>query len=436
MHKFPGQKATAQGLVFGSTVFLSALVTPIAYSDELALSLTDAINDGKFLLHTHTRAEAVDDSATNNKDASAITHRTYLGYETGKINHFSARIAFENIVHLMDDFSVPGETPRGFDVVADPEGTEVEEAFITYTGFDKTAIKVGRQYLTYRPAPLHRFIGTVPWRQNWQSMDAISIENKSIDNLTINYAYVDNVNRIFGEDNPNRDLADSPMSSHLVNLQYEGSPIGSIEGFYYHLDYDKDTLAGPFTDRSTLGVKIQGKRDISDTLGFTYLGEVSHQRAIKDNQTSFDSANQYRVELGVNSKTDFDLVKKPGIKFGYEVLESDGGLSFATPLATVHAFQGWADRFIGFPNAGVQDLYVAASGTLIGGIKLVAIFHDFSTDAGNSDYGQEFDFQATKKFGKWALSFKHANYMGSNEAAVGAIGRDKTVSWFFADFTL
>lgn len=414
----------------------ATLLTYTGQSQAQDNDITSALENGKLLLHIHARVELVDDESNDLDDATAFTNRTYFGYQTGEVGNFSARLAFENVVHLVDDFNVPGERSKGYDVVADPEGTEVEEAFIAYSGISNTTIKFGRQYLTYRPAPLHRFIGTVPWRQNWQSMDAVAIENRSVTDLKISYAYIDNVNRIFGNNNPNEALANSPMSSHLVNLQYTGLPLAAIEGFYYRLDYDEDDLAAPFTDRETLGVKLQGKQALSESTAMSYLAEFSHQRAIADNETTFDSANQYRLELGLSKTYGSGAFKTLGGKIGYEVLESDGGLSFSTPLATVHAFQGWADRFIGFPNPGVKDLYVVGSAMIAGGIKLTAVYHDFSFEDGGDDYGQEFDFQATKKFGKLALSFKHASYFGSDDEAAGAIGIDKTVTWFFMDYVL
>ena len=400
--------------------------------DEIA----NAIKAGKPLLRVHTRAEFVDDESNTLDSASALTVRTYFGYETGELANFSVRVAAENVVHLIDDFNVPGEVSNGSDVIADPQGTELEEAFIRYTGIDATTVTLGRQYLTFRPAPLHRFIGTVPWRQNWQSMDAVRVENKSIEGLTVNYAYIKEVNRIFGNDNPNPGLASSPMDSHLLNLQYSGLPAGSLEGFYYRLDYDNDNLAPAFTDRETFGAKFQGAQALSDNLSASYLLEFSHQRAIEDNSTEFDSANQYRAELGLTTKFADSPIKSLLGKIGYEVLESDEGSSFATPLATVHAFQGWADRFIGFPGAGVKDAYVVAGFKFAGNFSLTTVFHDFESDAGGIDYGQELDLQLSKKIGKVTLSVKHASYFGSNDVDAGPIGADKTVSWVFLNYAL
>ena len=416
-----------------------ALVVGLLCGPSVAVAedaFTAAIKAGKPLLRMHARAEFVDDEANTLGDASALTLRTYFGYETGELANFSVRVAAENVLHLVDDFNVPGESSNGFDVVADPQGTELEEAFIRYTGISDTRITLGRQYLTFRAPPLHRFIGTIPWRQNWQSMDALRVENSSIEGLRINYAYVKEVNRIFGNDNPNSALASSPMDSHLLNLSYSGLPIGSLEGFYYRLDYDNDSLAAPFSDRETYGIKLQGSQSLTDRMNLTYLGEFSHQRAIEDNQTDFDSANQYRVELGLTQSFADSAVKSLAVKAGYEVLESDEGISFSTPLATVHAFQGWADRFIGFPGDGVKDAYLLAGFKFAKDISLTTVFHDFEAESGGADYGQEVDVQLSKKFGKVTLSLKHASYFGDEDPAAGAIGADKSVSWIFFNYAL
>ena len=41
---------------------------------------------------------------------------------------------------------------------------------------------------------------------------------------------------------------------------------------------------------------------------------------------------------------------------GYDEFASDRSRSaFRTPLATPHKFQGWTDKFLGTPPAGVED---------------------------------------------------------------------------------
>jgi len=94
------------------------------------------------------------------------------------------------------------------------------------------------------------------------------------------------------------------------------------------------------------------------------------------------------------------------------VLEGDTapGSAFRTPLATLHAFQGWADKFLTTPDAGVEDLYLAITGKALGA-DLVLRAHDFSAQAGSADWGTELDFSANWPLGKhYAVLLKGATY--------------------------
>lgn len=53
-----------------------------------------------------------------------------------------------------------------FPIVADPAGTELNQAYARYTGYDWLDMKIGRQDITYRKAPFHRFMGNILWHQN------------------------------------------------------------------------------------------------------------------------------------------------------------------------------------------------------------------------------------------------------------------------------
>jgi hypothetical protein len=99
---------------------------------------------------------------------------------------------------------------------------------------------------------------------------------------------------------------------------------------------------------------------------------------------------------------------------GYEVLGSDGGRKgFATPLATLHAFNGWADLFLNTPVKGLRDFSVSAGVTLPGSVPLKVVYHDFTSDFGRVDYGNEWDAQLSRKIGpRWAVLAKVARYHG------------------------
>ena len=47
-----------------------------------------------------------------------------------------------------------------------------------------------------------------------------------------------------------------------------------------------------------------------------------------------------------------------GFRVGWERLSgSEREGQFQTPLATLHAFNGWADKFLSTPVNGIEDLY-------------------------------------------------------------------------------
>ncbi|MWV18511.1 hypothetical protein F3I16_20965, partial [Pseudomonas sp. L-22-4S-12] len=86
-------------------------------------------------------------------------------------------------------------------------------------------------------------------------------------------------------------------------------------------------------------------------------------------------------------------LKGVALKAGYEVLGGDegpGNRAFQTPLATKHAFQGWADQFLITPADGVEDAYAGVTVPLLGG-SLQAWYHDFRAEQGSSQYGEEID---------------------------------------------
>jgi hypothetical protein len=87
------------------------------------------------------------------------------------------------------------------------------------------------------------------------------------------------------------------------------------------------------------------------------------------------------------------------VAVGYEQLGSDHGVGFKTPLATLHAFNGWADLFLTTPGAGLRDWYVRASTRLPGALNLTLAEHDYHADAGGAHYGTEFNAMLTRAFG-------------------------------------
>src|SRR4029434_2256639 len=81
---------------------------------------------------------------------------------------------------------------------------------------------------------------------------------------------------------------------------------------------------------------------------------------------------------------------------GREGLEGNGIIGFQTPIASPHAFQGWAEVFVMKPPDGLTDLYAKATYgfsvlPLIGKIIASVAYHDFAAERTDVDLGNEWD---------------------------------------------
>lgn len=387
------------GLVAACTLMLSPM--PVMAED----TLMDALTDGKVSFSARLRYESVEqDNAL--KDADALTLRTTLGYKTGTFYGLGAFVEFEDVSEVgSNNFNSTTNGETAYSVVADPDDTDVHQAYLSYNRFN-TEFRFGRQEITYRNAPFHRFIGNVLWRQNHQSFDAVSLQNRSIENTKINYAYINKVNTIFGDDRNAGIIKNGviDLDAHLINVQYDGLAVGKLEGYGYFLDY-KD--AEPSSSK-TLGLRLSGAQAVNDQAKVIYTAEYANQNDYKHGTMA--DQNYYLVELGGKYKGWL-------AKVSYEMQQGDGTDSFKTPLGTNHAFQGWADMFLTTPARGLQDIYFTVVGNILGA-KLIAVYHDFETDKGGLDAGDELDLLLQKTFKKhYTAGIKYSDYNADDEYA-------------------
>ena len=374
-----------------------SLLAPAAYSGE---NFIEALTKGKPSLSLRYRYENVDQEGLA-KNAEASTLRTQLGYKTGEFYNFGAFLQFEDVRSIGSErYNSTANGRTQFPVVADPKGNEINQAYLSYSGIPGTLLKYGRQAIIYDN---HRFVGNVGFRQNEQTYDAFTLENKSLASTTINLAHVTNVNRFFGEDHPT--LSDMQLNGELLNVAYSGFKAGKIVGYGYLLDYEPGQNGGfPVTDSNkTFGLRFDGGTPFTGWK-LLYTAEYAKQSDYKDGTSRIDADYRYAM-LGAE-------VKGVQVKLNYEVLGGDGLYGFATPLATLHAHNGWADKFLTTPRDGLRDAFVSVGGTAYG-INLLAVYHKYSSDNLGYDFGSEWNLQASRKFDKnITLLVKYANYSG------------------------
>ncbi len=411
------------------SVFLFALATSMTLASptiQAEESILDAISKGQSSFSANLRYENVDQE-NKPEEANAYTARLTAAYKTGTYYGLGIYGEVESVHSLFSNNYAHKSQAKGatYPVIADPNETELNQGYLFYTGLSDTSVKLGRQALTYRDAPFHRHIGTVAWRQNWQTLDAFSVANKSIQDTTLSYAYVWNVNRIFGEDAP-EPWDDFDSASHLINAQYTGFKPVKLEAYAYLYDFkNADALS-----TNTYGLRASGATSITDGIKAIYTAEYASQSDAADNPNSID-ADYLLGELGV--KMTFDgPVKMLLVKASYELQEGNGGADrFVTILGTNHAYQGWADQFLVTPGDGVKDIYLTAVAKAYG-MKFVAAYHDFSSDKNSYDYGTEFNIMATKQVAKnYTLGLKYADFNADTNSLNTTTPNDVTKIWAF-----
>lgn len=364
---------------------------------DAASSIAEMLSEGDTSLSFRYRYEFVDQDGVA-EDANASTLKSRLTYKSASYNGLTALMEVDNVTVIGDEnYRTPTNGNIGYPIVADPDGTDFNQATLSYSdgSFSGT---VGRQRILHGG---QRFVGGVGFRQNEQTYDALTLSSKALGPVSLDYSYIWNVNRIFGPKDSAVQAKRWESDSHIVYASMSPARGQSLKGYAYLLDFANAAA----NSSSTYGVEYSGKFD-----GFALSAAYATQSDYADNPTSYD-ADYMMAQV--------TLPLKPiSIALGYEVLGSDQGTAaFKTPLATLHKFQGWADKFLGTPANGVEDSYIKLAGKL-GPAKVVLFYHDFSADFGGADLGSEIDVVATYPIKKGlSVQLKYASYDADGHAS-------------------
>ncbi len=360
----------------------------------------------KPLIDARLRYETVDQKPLA-EDANSVTMRVRSGGELST-GPWAFLAEAEATLAIDENYNSGVNLKTTYPIVADPENIELNRIQLQYKT-KPLIVTIGRQRVNLDD---QRFVGAVGWRQNEQTFDAVRVEYMGIKNLKADLTYSWSVRSIWGIDGLVNTAVARPQSMDgdnvFATLAYT-TKIGTLTGFAYLVDQDESDVRLRRNSSQTFGARFAGAQPLSKAVKLSYAASYASQSDYHSNPLDY-SADYVAAEVGLD-------IKRWKLTGGYELLGSDGGAaSFQTPLATLHKFNGWADKFLSTPANGLEDLYGGISYTLpkvgkMGPLSAQVVYHRFNSDRLDQHYGDEWNAQLSLKLNKRMTALaKYADY--------------------------
>ena len=359
-----------------------------------AETLGQAVRESDFIVDWRLRYESVDQTGMA-ETAEALTGRLRFGFQTAPLA--KTRLLAEGvwIGAGIDDYNSTTNGHTQFPVVADPANfTALNRFALSNKSLEHTTLTFGRQRIVLDDT---RFVGNVAWRQNEQTFDGLRAQIDGA--VKVDVSWSNQINRVFGPDSAvGRWHGDVVLANVAHPFKF-----GTLTAFDYYLDLTDAAAASS----NTLGLRLAGSKPLG-TVASNYTLSYARQVDAGGNPANFNLP-YYLVEGGLTFN------KKPNVSLGYERLGSNGSVGFSTPLATLHAFQGWADKFLATPAAGIDDTYVKfgypfGKHGAFTSVSALAWYHDFTAEQGSTHFGDEIDLQLVARTKRITLTLKYAAY--------------------------
>ncbi|HJW05032.1 MAG TPA: alginate export family protein [Rhodanobacter sp.] len=322
------------------------------------------------------RHEQVDDDAFA-RDAWADTLRLRLGLH-GEFGHgWSGLVEGAGVASAGDRYNSGANGRTSYPAVTDPRGGEFNQYWLRWQG-EQFGATAGRQRLLLDN---QRWVGNVGWRQHEQTFDALELRWQPLAALTLRYDWLDRVHRVAGRDALNPLARERRLNTHLLNLAWNRDAQQWVGYAYLHEDRDVASASS-----ATYGLRWSGKA-LREGNGLGWMLEAARQYDYANNPQRF--AHSYWLlepnwtQSGITAK------------LGWEHLGGNGRHALQTPLATLHAFNGWDDQFAVTPAGGLEDRYAGVNGNfgrsgIASKLGWAVAYHDYRADRGGR-YGSEWN---------------------------------------------
>ena len=263
----------------------------------------------------------------------------------------------------------------------------------------KTTATLSRQLLVLDNA---RYIGDSAWRQHLQTFDAFVLQDKTLQNTTFTYAYLEQINRVFGHEHAQGTWQ---SNSHLFNANYTGFAASTVTSYVYLLDFKKR--------------RHQFLRDLRPELR-------RHARTFHSVKIRVPRRPRHPIRLRLKSPQLFRHLHSARNRS-----QSESGIHHTWLRATRRRSQRrlqnspgntarvrWLGRSLLDHATGRFAGHLHQShGEPPGKIAFAAYWHQFDTDLADVRLGHEFDALVSRKFGKYLTGLvKYANFRHESPA--------------------
>jgi hypothetical protein len=321
--------------------------------------------------------------------------------------------------------------------IPDPQGFNLSKMVLAYDSEENWKVKLGRQNLSFDN---ERFIGGVDFWQTPQNFDALTFDFNDQMNWHIQYAYTNQVNRIFGKDaklaipkedvrhdeyiagdiehRPVNELGEHEISAHLINVEFKTDNNFAFVAYNYLVE--NKSLAHFSTH--TVGMRMSDEFK-PEKIKYRYTAEFALQ------ENKYNNPWQYQAWYSLLEAS--MQYKSHTFQLSQEVFSQDKQFSFITPLGTNHKFQGWADVISGYGmRTGLKDQYMTYRGRL-NKIRWRAVYHKFKDYNSNVNIGHEFDIElAYRASRKWEFKLVYAAYKTKEGLGEFGQGNHDLTTWF------
>lgn len=343
------------------------------------------------------------------QDAQAVTARVLAGYTTPQAGGFGATLELIGVAAAdTATYGVPVEPlPRvsnpAYASILDPVASNFNQAYVSYDGFAHTRILAGRQMIELDD---QRFVGNVGFRQNMQTYDGLSVVNHPQSDFRVMAAYLFGEKNVLNQEvNMNTFLAEADWTRYAVaHIDVFGYWYGNQENAGGSTVSGNDAIlpgaalcgAGPGSANSlvdpqacnsaTLGMRLHGDIPLADAWQASYVAEYARQNswdggysAIGNDFDHFDGTLHWGT---MYASADYMLMGA----------NANGTYGFQTPMATKHAFNGWAEMFLTTPKEGLRSNYATVGDQNVYGFDVLVRYYRFATDYQGTDLGHEWDW--------------------------------------------